>query len=221
MVAVSACGLRKSFGAGRAARVVLDGVDLDVAAGELVAVVGRSGTGKSTLLHLLGGLDRPDAGEVTIGGTRLDGQRDKELARVRAGHVGFVFQFFHLVPELSGRDNVLLATRVPGAPSGGRERAGLLLRDLGLEHVADQLPHTLSGGEQQRVAIARALVNEPSVVLADEPTGNLDQTAAGEVVARLRAIADSGRAVVTVTHDDEVSAVADRVLRLVDGRLVA
>jgi ABC-type lipoprotein export system ATPase subunit len=219
MLVVSARGLVKSFGAGRAARRVLDGVDLDVAAGELLAVVGPSGSGKSTLLHLLGGLDRPDAGSVAIAGEPLHGRGERALTRLRARRVGFVFQFFHLVPELSGEQNVLLPARLPGAPPGAARRARALVDALGLREVATALPHTLSGGEQQRFAIARALVNDPALVLADEPTGNLDRAAAGEVVGLLRRLAGDGRAVVMVTHDGEAQAVADRVATLEDGRL--
>jgi len=221
MLALSARGLVKSFGAGRAGRRVLDGADLDVQAGELVSIVGRSGSGKSTLLHLLGGLDRPDAGTVQVAGELLHGRGERALSRVRGRHVGLVFQFFHLIPELSGEDNVLLPTRLPGARAGGGRRARELIDELGLGAVADRLPHTLSGGEQQRFALARALVNDPEVVLADEPTGNLDRSAAREVIALLRRLPGERRAVILVTHDPEAGAAADRVLTLRDGRLAA
>ena len=208
----------KTFGAGRAARRVLDGADLDVRAGELVAVVGRSGSGKSTLLHLVGGLDRPDGGTLEVAGRSVGRARERELAALRL-RVGFVFQFFHLVPELTGEQNVLLATRLPGARRGGAARATELIERLGLRPVARSLPHELSGGEQQRFAMARALVNEPAVVLADEPIGNLDPEAGAAVLELLRATADSGTAVVIVTHQPEATAIADRVLRLESGRL--
>jgi ABC-type lipoprotein export system ATPase subunit len=214
---LSAVGLVKQVGHGRAARTILDGASLDVAAGELVAVVGRSGSGKSTLLHLLGGLDRPDAGAVEIDGIRLDRLPERELARVRAARIGFVFQFFHLVPELSGIENVALPTRLAGGPRGGRKRASRLVEQLGLGAVAGALPQTLSGGEQQRFAVARALVNDPPLLLADEPTGNLDRDSGAIVTELLRDLARAGRAVLVVTHDAEVAAIADRVLVLEHG----
>jgi ABC-type lipoprotein export system ATPase subunit len=212
-------GLTKAYGEGRAERRVLDNADLDVGAGELVAVVGRSGTGKSTLLHLLGGLDRPDAGAIAVAGVPVDSAGERALTDLRRRRLGFVFQFFHLVPELSGADNVLLPTRLL-AEGNGRARARALIDRLGLGDVADHLPHTLSGGEQQRFAIARALVNDPVLVLADEPTGNLDAVAGTEVLRLLRAAAQGPRSVVMVTHDPEAAALADRVLRLDEGRLV-
>jgi ABC-type lipoprotein export system ATPase subunit len=217
---IRAHGLVKTYGRGRAEHRVLDGAALEAHRGELVAVIGRSGSGKSTLLHLLGALDRPDAGEIEVAGVRIDGRSERELTRVRRERVGFVFQFFHLVPELSGEENVLLPARLPGAPSGAADRAHELLEGLGLTDAARRAPHELSGGEQQRLALARALVLDPPVVLADEPTGNLDPEAGAVVLALLRAAADEGRAVVLVTHDDAATAAADRVLHLRDGRVV-
>jgi ABC-type lipoprotein export system ATPase subunit len=219
MAVVRARGLVKAFGEGRAARRVLDGADLEVRAGEVVAVLGRSGSGKSTLLHLLGGLDRADGGEIEVAGEDVRRSSQAALSALRRREIGFVFQFFHLLPELSGEANVLLAGRVPGAHPRAAERGGELIDRLGLRHVAATLPHQLSGGEQQRFAIARALVNDPSVLLADEPTGNLDAEAGAEVLRLLRAGADDGRAVVMVTHEAAATAMADRVLRLDDGRL--
>ena len=219
MTVVRARAVTKTFGTGRAARTVLQGADLDVAAGEMVAVVGRSGTGKSTLLHVLAGLDCADSGTIEIAGARVDGARERELTALRARAVGFVFQFFHLVPELTGEENVLLPTRV--SRNGSVHRAHELIERLDLRDVARSLPHELSGGEQQRFAIARALVNDPSVVLADEPIGNLDPASGAVVLSLLRAIADEGRAVAMVTHQPEASAIADRVVRLEDGRLVS
>jgi ABC-type lipoprotein export system ATPase subunit len=212
-------GLVKTFGRGRAARRVLDGASIEVAAGELVAVVGRSGSGKSTLLHVLGGLDRAEAGSIELAGQRVDGRSERDLARLRAGRVGFVFQFFHLIPELSGAENVALAARLPDAAPGAQERGRALLERLGLTDVAGAMPHELSGGEQQRIALARALVNDPDVVLADEPTGNLDPEAASIVLDVLREIAAEGRAVLLVTHEDAATAAATRVVRLRDGAL--
>jgi ABC-type lipoprotein export system ATPase subunit len=217
---VRARGVVKSYGEGRAAVRVLDGVDLDVEQGELVAVLGRSGSGKSTLLHLLGALEVADAGAIEIAGTRIDGAREPELVELRRRKVGFVFQAFHLLPELSGLDNVLLPARLVRNRNGAVERAHELVRRFELAEQVFRLPATLSGGEQQRLAIVRALVNDPPLVLADEPTGNLDEESRGAVLALLRRVADDGRAVVLVTHEREAVELADRVLRLRDGLLV-
>jgi ABC-type lipoprotein export system ATPase subunit len=216
---LQARGLVKVHGAGRGERRILDGVDLDVQAGELLAIVGRSGSGKSTLLQLLGGLDRADAGRVEVAGRPVTGASERRLSALRREEIGFVFQFFHLLPELDGEANVLLPASLPGAAPGGAARGRALIERLGLRDVAALRPHQLSGGEQQRFALARALVGDPSLVLADEPIGNLD-AAAGEVVLDLlRAVADEGRAVVMVTHQAEATARADRVLRLEQGHL--
>ena len=210
-------GVTKTVGCGRGARRVLDDVSLEVDAAEVIAVLGRSGSGKSTLLHLLGGLDRPDAGTIMLAGQAITEQRPRALARTRLRHVGFVFQSFQLIEELSGEENVLLPARLPGALRGGEQRARRLIDELGLTEIASRRPHELSGGEQQRLAIARALVNDPEVVLADEPTGNLDQDNGATVLALLRAL--TRRAVVIVTHEPEAAGIADRVLHLRDGRL--
>jgi ABC-type lipoprotein export system ATPase subunit len=216
---VRARGLEKTYGRGRAAVKVLDGADLDVAGGELVAVYGRSGSGKSTLLHLLGGLDVADAGTIEVAGTRIDTAREAELVELRRQKVGFVFQAFHLLPELTGLENVLLPARLVRNRNGAVGRARELVRRLGLREQAERLPDTLSGGEQQRLAIVRALVNDPPLVLADEPTGNLDGESGAGVLDLLRRVADDGRAVVLVTHEREAAAIADRVLHLREGRL--
>jgi len=215
---VRARGLVKTYGEGRAAVRVLDGADLEVERGEFVAVVGRSGSGKSTLLHLLGGLDRADSGTIEVAGARLHELDERGLTVVRRRDVGFVFQSFHLLPELSSLENVLLPAQLArdGVQAGPRARE--LLARLGLTEVARRLPTTLSGGEQQRLAIARALVNDPSLVLADEPTGNLDEESGAAVLDLLRRAADTGRAVVLVTHDRAATVLAHRVLRLQDGR---
>jgi ABC-type lipoprotein export system ATPase subunit len=218
VVALSAEGLVKRVGEGRAARHVVNGVDLVVEAEETVAVLGRSGAGKSTLLHLLGGLDVPDRGRVTVAGERLTGRRPSAVSRIRLRHIGFVFQQFQLIEELSGLENVLLPTRLPGAPRGGARRAAKLVDELGLAPVASHLPHELSGGEQQRFAIARALVNDPQVILADEPTGSLDASNGALVLELLASL--RGRAVIIVTHEPDAAAIADRVLSLEDGILV-
>jgi ABC-type lipoprotein export system ATPase subunit len=218
---LQARGLVKQVGGGRARQRILRGVDLDVGAGEMVAVLGRSGSGKSTLLNLLGGLDRPDGGRIAVGGEELTGAGERTLDRIRLRRIGFVFQSFQLIEELTGEENVLLASRLPGAPAGGRRRAASLIARLGVADVASHRPHELSGGEQQRFAIARALVNDPVLVLADEATGNLDEGSAAAVIDTLGELADEGRAVVLVTHEAQSAAAADRVLHLVEGRLVA
>jgi ABC-type lipoprotein export system ATPase subunit len=218
MVVLEASDLAKWVGTGRAARRLFEGVGLTAKAGEVVAILGRSGSGKSTLLHLLGALDRPDSGSIRVAGEQLVGRRSSTLSRIRLRHIGFVFQQFQLIDELSGLENVLLATRLPGAPAGGARRTEELIDRLGLRAVADHLPHELSGGEQQRFAIARALVNDPELVLADEPTGSLDAENGAAVLEILRALTD--RAVVMVTHEPDAAAIADRVLSLRDGHLM-
>jgi putative ABC transport system ATP-binding protein len=215
-----AVGLSRVYGRGHAARAVLDNVDLQVDVGQFVAIVGASGSGKSTLLHLLGGLDRPSAGSVVVAGTSLAGLSQSRLARFRRDTIGFVFQAFQLVPELSAWENVLLPVRLAHDLGEGRDRAALLFEQLGLAKLARRLPVDLSGGEQQRVAIARALAMEPRLVLADEPTGNLDASAGADVMELLRAAVTPSRAVLIVTHDEHYAAAADRVVRLADGRIV-
>jgi ABC-type lipoprotein export system ATPase subunit len=217
-------GLVKVHGSGRGQRRILDGVDLDVRPGELLAIVGRSGSGKSTLLQLLGGLDRADAGTVEVAGRWVagpdGGPSERELSALRRQEIGFVFQFFHLLPELDAEANVLLPSTLPGADGRAvAARGRQLIGQLGLAAVAGLRPHQLSGGEQQRFALARALVGDPSLVLADEPIGNLDAAAGDVVLDLLRGVADGGRAVVMVTHQAEATARADRVLRLEGGAL--
>jgi ABC-type lipoprotein export system ATPase subunit len=214
-------GVVKRVGSGRARQAILCGVDLEVGRGEMVAVLGRSGSGKSTLLHLLGGLDRPDSGQIWIADEEIGAAPERVLNRVRLRRIGFIFQSFQLIEELTGAENVLLAARLPGAPAGAPRRAASLIERLGVADVAGHRPHELSGGEQQRFAIARALVNDPVLVLADEATGNLDATSGATVLSILGELADEGRAVVLVTHEPQSAAAADRVLRLVEGRLVA
>jgi len=209
----------KTFASGDARRRVLDGVELDVHAGELVAVVGRSGSGKSTLLHLLGGLDRPDGGAIEVGGIRVDTEPETGLTKLRRSKVGFVFQSFHLLPELTGLENVLLPARLAGDGRVATRKAKALITRLGLDEAASRLPGSLSGGEQQRLAIVRSLVNDPVLLLADEPTGNLDLDSGADVLHLLREVADGGRGVVLVTHDVQAATIADRALTLRDGRL--
>ena len=211
--------VKKTFGSGRAARTVLDSAKIEIEAGEMVAILGRSGSGKSTLIHLIGGIDRPDSGSIEVAGLELSTLDERALTEFRRDRVGFIFQLFHLSPELTGVENVMLPARVAGASQGAPARGRELLDRLGLNGTADQLPHTLSGGEQQRIAIARALVNDATLILADEPSGSLDPVAGAQVLDILRSIAGGNRSVVLVTHDVEAAARADRVLELVDGRL--
>ena len=199
----------------------LAGVSMGVAAGEVVAVMGPSGSGKSTLLNLIAGLDRPTAGTVTVAGRRIDTLGESGLARFRARHVGIIFQFFNLLDDLTVEDNVLLPAQLAGASRRqARARAGELLEQMGIADFRDTYPARMSGGQRQRVAIARALVNQPEVLLADEPTGALD-TATGQEIGRLlRSLAAGGQTLVLVTHDPEMAErYAARVVHIVDGRL--
>ena len=218
---VRARGLRKHYGRGEGLVRAVDGVDLDVAPGETVAVMGPSGCGKSTLLHLLGGLDRPSGGEVSLNGRRIDDIGEKALARMRRTDVGFVFQAFHLMEELTAVENVELSALLAGSsPRAARRRAEELLEQVGLTDRAQFLPSALSGGQRQRVAIARALSNEPLVVLADEPTGNLDSAATLDVLQLFESLHESGQTLVTVTHDARIAATADRMISMRDGAFV-
>lgn len=212
-------GVSKRFHRGHEEVVALDDVSLAVDEGEFVALVGPSGSGKSTLLHLAGGLDTPDRGTVAVAGRDLAGMKVGERARLRRREIGFVFQFFHLIPILSVAENVGLPLMLDGKRADG-EVASLLDR-LGLGHRADHLPGELSGGEMQRAAIGRALIAEPQLLLADEPTGNLDSATGREILDVLCEVAaDAGAAVVIVTHDPDVARRAQRILHLRDGRLV-
>ncbi len=214
-------GLRKQYGSGQALVRAVDGVDLDVAAGETVAVMGPSGCGKSTLLHLLGGLDRPSEGEVQLDGRRIDRMSERALARLRRTVVGFVFQAFHLMDELTALENVELPALLAGSsPRAARRRATELLDRVGLADRAGFLPAALSGGQRQRVAVARALSNEPRVLLADEPTGNLDSAATLEVLRLFESLHDAGQTLVIVTHDERIAATADRLISMRDGAFV-
>jgi putative ABC transport system ATP-binding protein len=221
LILVRARGLHKNYGKGEGLVRAVDGVDLDVAAGETLAVMGPSGCGKSTLLHLLGGLDRPSGGELWLNGRRTDQMGERALARMRRSDVGFVFQAFHLMDELTARENVELPPLLAGrSPRQARRRAIELLDQVGLAERADHLPSALSGGQRQRVAIARALANEPLVVLADEPTGNLDSAATLDVLRLFEVLRSSGMTLVIVTHDNRVASAADRVISMSDGAFV-
>jgi len=223
-------GLKKSYTQGPQVIPVLKGVELKVAKGEFVAVVGSSGSGKSTLLHLLGGLDRPDEGEVRFEGEDLYRLSDRQRAQVRGRCFGFVFQFYHLVPELTALENVSLPAWIAGnhagkgdsLPRGIRHRAMEFLKAVGLDHRAAHLPSELSGGEQQRVAIARGLINAPQLLLCDEPTGNLDAETGSQVLnLLLRLHREQGITLMVVTHEPNVTKAAGRVLTLRDGKLWA
>jgi ABC-type lipoprotein export system ATPase subunit len=213
--------LQKHYGRGEGLVRAVDGVDLDVTRGEAVAVMGPSGCGKSTLLHLLGGLDRPSGGEVTVAGRRIDQLGERALARMRRTDVGFVFQAFHLMEELTAVENVELPALVGGrSPRPARRRASELLEQVGLADRAGFLPSALSGGQRQRVAIARALSSDPLVVLADEPTGNLDSAATVDVLRLFDSLHAAGQTLVIVTHDERIAATADRLISMRDGAFV-
>lgn len=212
-------GVRKDYGKGDALVRAVRDVDFDVSAGESVAIMGPSGCGKSTLLQLLGGLDRPGLGEINLGGRRLDRMSERALARLRRDAVGFVFQSFHLMDELCAVENIELPALLAGrSPRTARRRALDLLERVGLAHRSRFLPAALSGGQRQRVAVARALVNEPVVVLADEPTGNLDSAATLEVLRLFQDLHGAGQTLVMVTHDSRIAATADRTVTMRDGR---
>jgi putative ABC transport system ATP-binding protein len=218
---LGARGLRKHYGQGQGLVRAVDGVDLDVAPGETVAVMGPSGCGKSTLLHLLGGLDRPSSGEVWLAGRRMDPMGERALARMRQTDVGFVFQAFHLMDELTAVENVELPALLAGrSPRAARRRAVKLLGGVGLADRAPFLPSALSGGQRQRVAIARALANEPLVLFADEPTGNLDSAATVDVLRLFESLHEGGQTLVIVTHDERIAATADRLISMRDGAFV-
>ena len=215
---LSARALRKAYGSGDTLVRAVDDVDLDIAAGETVAVTGPSGCGKSTLLHLLGGLDRPDAGQVILSGRQLGRLGERGLARLRRDAVGFVFQGFHLMDELTAVENVELPQLLAGrSPRAARRRALELLYRTGLADHAKFLPSALSGGQRQRVAVARALANDPLVVLADEPTGNLDSAATLEVLGLFDDLHRAGQTLVIVTHDSRITVTADRLISMSDG----
>jgi putative ABC transport system ATP-binding protein len=213
-------GVVKRFAVGERELEVLHGIDLDIGRGELVAIMGASGSGKTTLLEILGAISRPSEGSVALDGQAIQEWNDDRLADLRAQRLGFVFQSFNLLPRMSALRNAALPLVYTGVRRAEREaRARVLLERLGLGHRLEHLPAQLSGGERQRVAIARALVNEPAVLFADEPTGNLDETTGREILEIFRELHDEGRTIVAVTHSEEVAAIAGRVVRLRDGRV--
>ena len=217
---VTARDLVRRYGVGDTAVDALRGVSLEIASGELTAVMGPSGSGKSTLMHILAGLDQPTAGTVEIAGEEITSMGDTELTKLRRSHIGFVFQFFNLLPMLNAEENVVLPLSIAGTKAD-KEWLDRLLDDVGLSDRRSHRPSELSGGQQQRVAIARALVSRPTVLFADEPTGNLDSTTSGEILELLRASVKSrGQTTVMVTHDPRAATIADRVLFLADGLIV-
>ena len=212
--------LRKVYGSGDTEVRALDGVDLTVEKGEFVAVVGTSGSGKSTLLHMLGGLDRPTSGTVTVDGRELSALKDEELTIFRRRKIGFVFQNYNLVPVLNVYENIVLPIQLDGkAPDRGY--VDQIIETLGLGNKLQNLPSNLSGGQQQRVAIARALAAKPAIILADEPTGNLDSATSLDVMGLLKVTAQKfSQTIVMITHNEELAQMADRIIRIEDGRIV-
>jgi putative ABC transport system ATP-binding protein len=220
-VVLAAKDLAKVYGEGTTAVRALDGASLEVRKSEIVAIMGPSGSGKSTMLHLLGALETPSAGQISLGGERYDGLDDDGLTRIRRDRIGFVFQFFNLLPSLTAEENVLLPALIAG-DSGDRvrSRSRELLELVGLGPRIGHLPSELSGGEQQRVSVARALLREPELILADEPTGNLDSRSSAEILALMRDLSDTqDQTLVMVTHDPGAAAIADRVVFLRDGQV--
>ena len=212
--------LKKIYGSGDTEVRALDGVDLQVEKGEFVAVVGTSGSGKSTLLHMLGGLDRPTSGTVTVDGKKIFSLKDEELTIFRRRKIGFVFQNYNLVPVLNVYENILLPIRLDGAKPD-QKYIDQIIETLGLESKLENLPNNLSGGQQQRVAIARALAAKPAIILADEPTGNLDSKTSQDVMGLLKITGQKFRqTIVMITHNEEIAQMADRFIRIEDGRIV-
>jgi putative ABC transport system ATP-binding protein len=218
---IETTGLIKTYASSGAEVHALNGVDLVIERGEFVAVLGPSGCGKSTMLNLIGGLARPSSGQVLLDGADLSALSDDELSDIRRHKVGFIFQLFNLVPIISVEDNLALPAAIAGSERGHvEERVEQLLTAVGLADQRKRLPSQLSGGQQQRVAIARALMMEPSVLLADEPTGNLDSQTGSEVMSLFKSFHDAGQTIVLVTHDAKVASLADRVLFMRDGRII-
>jgi putative ABC transport system ATP-binding protein len=217
---VSARDVVRRYGSGDTAVDALRGVSLDIARGRLTAVMGPSGSGKSTLMHILAGLDKPTAGEVSVAGVDVTSLGDNELTKLRRDHIGFIFQFFNLLPMLTAAENIALPLKLAGGKPDP-EWLEELVETVGLSDRLSHRPSELSGGQQQRVAVARALVSRPSVMFADEPTGNLDSTTSGEILTLLRDSVDGlGQTTVMVTHDAHAAAIADRIVFLADGHIV-
>jgi putative ABC transport system ATP-binding protein len=217
---VSAKDVTRRYGEGETAVDALRGVSLDVPKGQLTAVMGPSGSGKSTLMHILAGLDKPTSGEVTIAGTAISKLNDTELTKLRRAHIGFIFQFFNLLPMLNAEENVVLPLSIAG-DKPDKAWVQELMGKIGLQDRREHRPSELSGGQQQRVAIGRALVSRPTIVFADEPTGNLDSKTSGEILDLMRDSVDAyGQTTVMVTHDPRAAAIADRILFLADGLIV-
>jgi putative ABC transport system ATP-binding protein len=220
-VLVHAKGLQKQYGSGEGSVRALDAINLDVNRGEAVAIMGPSGCGKSTLLHLIGGLDTPSAGQLMVAGQRVGELSERALAHLRRDEIGFIFQAFHLMDELTAQENVELPALLAGySPSEARERATALLERVDLADRVRHLPSSLSGGQRQRVAIARALVNDPEILLADEPTGNLDSAAAYDLLRLLGDLHAEGLTLIIVTHDERIAAAADRLITMRDGAFI-
>ncbi len=212
--------LKKYYGAGDTQVKALDGVDLSVESGEFVAIVGTSGSGKSTLLHMLGGLDRPTSGSVTVDGQDIFALKDEALTIFRRRKIGFVFQSYNLVPVLSVYENIVLPIQLDGGKVDGTY-VDQVVQALGLEGKLDSLPNQLSGGQQQRVAIARALATKPAILLADEPTGNLDSKTSQDVLSLMKVTSQKfAQTMVMITHNEEIAQLADRIVRIEDGRIV-
>ncbi len=211
--------LKKYYGSGDNVVKALDGIDLTVAEGEFAAIVGTSGSGKSTLLHMLGGLDRPTSGSVTVDGHDIFSLRDDELTIFRRRNIGFVFQSYNLIPTLSVYENIVMPIELDGNRADD-SYIGEIVRTLGLEERLDSFPNQLSGGQQQRVAIARALAAKPAIILADEPTGNLDSRTSLDVIGLLRVTSEKfAQTIVMITHNEEIAQTADRIVRIEDGRI--
>lgn len=220
MAILQAQGLKKIYGSGDNAVHALDGVDLRVEKGEFVAIVGTSGSGKSTLLHMLGGLDRPTEGTVTVDGQKIFALKEEALTIFRRRKIGFVFQAFNLVPVLNVYENIVLPIELDGGKIN-KAFVGQIVQTLGLEKKLDALPGQLSGGQQQRVAIARALAAAPAIILADEPTGNLDSKTSQDVLSLLKVTSQKfAQTIVMITHNEEIAQLADRIIRIEDGRIV-
>ena len=218
-IILKAENLVKTYGSGDSKVSALDGVDLAVEKGEFVAIVGRSGSGKSTLLHMLGAMDKPDSGSLTVDGMDVFSLKDDALAKYRRTKVGFVFQFFNLLPVLTAEENIVVPLSLDGAPID-KEYLSELASQMGIADRLSHYPHQMSGGQQQRTAIARAMIAKPAVILADEPTGNLDSTSGAEILSLLKStIKKFDQTLILITHDNSIAAEADRIIHISDGKI--